>query len=129
MARRSVPDALEMRRLKYGTEVDPRRRDEVARRLRADGRLAEAILLYDGRADHPDLVTDLAQAVNDGMAFHVLALRRMGAPVSDEQLRACAAAAEARERWLDAHRCYTALADAEALARIAPHLPGYTVAV
>jgi hypothetical protein len=63
------------------------------------------------------------------MALHVLALRRMGTPVSDEKIRACAVAAEAKGRWFDAHRCYTALADAESLARVAQHLPGFQVAV
>jgi hypothetical protein len=129
MARRRIPDALEMRRLKYGAHVDLAARDAMAKTLRADGRLAEAILLFESRPDHPELETDLATAVREGMSFHVLALRRMGTPVSDEKIRACAVAAEAKSRWFDAHRCYTALADVEGLARVAQHLPGFQVAV
>jgi hypothetical protein len=117
-----------MRRIKYD-DADLAKRDAVARSLREQGRIAEAILLYDGRADHPELASDLEKAIREGKAFHVLALRRTGTTVSNEQIRACAVAAESKGRWLDAHRCYTVLADAEALARIAPQLPGYTVAV
>src|SRR5262245_42083144 len=110
MARRDIPDALQMRHLKSYPDVAHATRDAMARRLRAEGRVAEAILLYDGRPDHPDLLADLAESVKEGRAFQVLALRRAGTPVTDDQVRACAAAAEAKGRWLDAHRCYTVLA-------------------
>ena len=86
----------------------------------------------------------------------MFALRRMGTPVSDDDIRRCAAAAETKGRWLDAHRCYAALVadaakrapapvappdpaapveprpltpDEEALARVRERLPGFKVAV
>lgn len=129
MARSPLPNALDMRRLKFGTGSTDAERDRVAAALRAEGRLEEAVLLYESRPTHPDVKQDLATAVREGRAFILFLLRRMGAEVTDADLRACATAAEGVGRWLDAHRCYTALADAEALARIAPNLPGFKIAV
>jgi hypothetical protein len=129
MARSTFPDALGMRRLKYGTDVAATERDRIAEALRAEGRRAEAILLYERHADHPSLAGDLRWAVEQGAAFHLFLLRRMGIGVADEQFRACAAAAEAQGRWYDAHRCWTHLKDEAALARVAEKLPGYRPAV
>ena len=129
MARPPLPNALDMRRLKFGSGSSDAERDRVASALRAEGRLEEAVLLYEGRPTHPDLKQDLATAARGGRAFLLFLLRRMGAEVTDADLRTCAAAAEGAGRWLDAHRCHTALNDAEALARIAPNLPGFKIAV
>jgi hypothetical protein len=129
MARTKFPDALAMRRLKYAPEVPEAERDRTAEALRAEGRRAEAILLYERHADHPSLREDLRWAVAEGAAFHVFLLKRMGLEVSDATIRACGEAAESRGRWYDAHRCWNALKDEAALARAAEHLPGYRPAV
>jgi hypothetical protein len=129
MPKSPFPNALDMRRLKFGVGGTDAERDRVAAALRAAGRLEEAVLLYESRPTHPDVARDLETATREGRAFLVFLLRRMGAEVTDAHVRACAAAAEAAGRFLDAHRCYTALADAEALARIAPNLPGFKIAV
>ena len=129
MARSTLPNALEMRRLKFVRDADPAEIDRVAAALRAAGRLEEAVLMYENRPTHADVAQDRDTAVREGRAFILFLLRRMGSDVRDEHLRACAVAAEAAGRWLDAHRCYTALADADALARIAPNLPGFKIAV
>lgn len=122
MADHRIPDALEMKALKYGDRPEAER-DRVATALAAAGRHAEAILLYEGRGDHPFLLEEKRWAVEEGASFHLVALRRLGTPVSDEDLRVCGQAAERRGRWMDAHRCWTLLEDAEGLARVAPHLP------
>ena len=124
-----LPNALEMRRLKFTNPGDEAEKNRVASALRAAGRLEEAVLLYEGRPTHGDVAGDRDTAVREGRAFILFLLRRMGADVDDAHLRACAGAAEAAGRWLDAHRCYTTLADADALARIAPNLPGFKIAV
>ena len=129
MARAAIPDALGMRHLKYEPGVTNAQRDAVADALRAAGRIPEAILLYDGRADHPALRDDLAKAKADGVAFLVFALRKLGVPVTEDDIRACGAAAEAKGRWYDAFRCYESLADAPGLERVRVQLPGYKVAV
>jgi|GEM_PF-2827641 len=129
MPNTSLPNALEMRRLKFTNAGDEAEKDRVAATLRAAGRLEEAVLLYEGRPSHPDVPGDRDTAVREGRAFLLFLLRRMGAVVEDAHFRACAAAAEAAGRWLDAHRCYTTLSDADGLARIAPNLPGFKIAV
>lgn len=129
MARATIPDALGMRHLKYDPQVTPAQRDAVADALRAAGRTPEALLLYDGRADHPALRGDLEKAKAGGVAFLVFALRKLGVPVTEDDLRACGAAAEAKERWYDAFRCYEATSDAAGLERVRAQLPGYKVAV
>ena len=120
MARATIPDALEMRRLKYAADVPLEAKDRVADALRAAGRRSEALLLYDGRADHPSL---------EGASFTLSSLKRMGVPVTDEQLRACAESAEAKGRWYDAYRCYERLADEASLARVRERLPNFKVAI
>ena len=129
MARALIPDALEMRRLKYAADIPLEAKDRVADALRAAGRRSEALLLYDGRADHPSLLTDVAWAVEEGASFTLSSLKRMGVPVTHEQLVACAANAEAKGRWYDAYRCYERLADEASLARVREHLPNFKVAI
>src|SRR5690349_20303830 len=109
MARRSIPDALEMKRVKYAPDTSPEGKDRVAAALRAAGRRSEALLLYEGRPDHPSLQEDLAWAVAEGASFTLSSLKRMGVAITDEQLRACAEHAEAKGRWYDAFRCYERL--------------------
>jgi hypothetical protein len=128
MARSPIPDALLMTHLKYGGGTTEEK-DRVAEALRKAGRRTEALLLYEGRADHPAVKQDLAWAVREGAAFTLFQIRRLGYPVTDDERRACAAAAEARERWFDAHRLYEVMGDAEALERVRARIPGYQVAV
>lgn len=118
----TIPDALAMRHLKYGGAPEAER-ERMAEVLRAANRHTEALLLYEGRGGHPSLVSALQRAVSQGLAFRVLSLRRLGAPVTDDHLRACALAAEKAGRWLDARQCHLAVGDAEAVQRLAQHLP------
>jgi hypothetical protein len=122
MARSDIPDALQMKVLKYGDRPDEER-DRIAARLREAGRRSEAVLLFEGRPDHPFLQEEKRWAVEEGCAFHLLSLRRLGVPVADDDLRVCGQTAERRGRWLDARQCWAALEDEEGLQRIAPHVP------
>jgi hypothetical protein len=129
MASSPVPDALAMKRIKYDPAVPDAERDRLAAALRAAGRRSEAILLFEGRGSDPSLRQDVDWAVSIGASFTLSALRRMGVEISDEKLRACAQNAEAKGRWYDAFRCYERLADAEAVARVKEHIPGFALAV
>jgi hypothetical protein len=123
MARSPIPSALDMRELKYGGRSDAEK-DRVAALLSQRGRHAEAILLLQGRAtSHPLARQELEEAREEGRAFRLLALRRLGVVVTDEDLTTCARAAEAAGRWMDARQCWRALGDEEALARVAEHVP------
>src|SRR5262245_10617078 len=120
---------MEMRKIGYGADVSVADRDRTAAAFRAKGRIEEAILLYDGRADHPDLAGDVAWAVEHGASFILQSLEKMGRNVTDEERRACAVSAERLGRWYDAHRLYTRLADEVGLARVREKLPGFQIAV
>ena len=124
-----IPDALGMRRLKYDASVPEAERDATAAALRAAGRVPEAILLYDGRSTHVSLRDDLATGRRLGSSFMLKALERIGATVTPEDWRACAADAEMKERWYDALRCHEVLKDEAAVARVREKLPGFKVAV
>ncbi|MDA1193783.1 MAG: hypothetical protein O2894_01225 [Planctomycetota bacterium] len=122
MAGARIPHALAMRALKYddAPEAD---RDAVAESLIAKGRRAEALLLFEGRPDHPQLRREVEWAVSQGAGFHLLMIRRMGREVTPAELRACGEAAERAGRFQDARHMWIALGDTEALERIAEQLP------
>lgn len=129
MARSLIPDALGMRRLKYDPLVTDAERDATAAALRKAGRIPEAILLYEGRPEHPSLKDDLRAGQRAGASFTLKALERIGVPIDPDAWRACASAAEDKGRWYDALRCYEVLKDEVALARVREQLPGFKVAV
>jgi hypothetical protein len=122
MAHAKIPTALAMRELKYGGSDDARR-DAIAQSLRSEGRRAEAVLLFEGRGDHPFLTEELSWGVTEGNAFHLLSVQRLGREISPEEFRACARAACDRGRWMDARHCYLATGDDAALQEIADRLP------
>jgi hypothetical protein len=111
-----------MRELKYG-DAGAAEKDAVAALLRAAGRRTEALLLYEGRSDHASLRTERDHAISNGRVFPLQTLQRLGAEVTPDHLRACAAAAEKNGRWMDARTCYVLLKDYDAVRRIAAHLP------
>lgn len=122
MARSKRATALEMRELKYGDTADAEK-DRVAQQLRAEGRRAEAILLFEGRGDHAFLREEAHWAVKQGNGFHLLSVARLGQAVPAEEFRDCAREAEGRGRWMDARLCHVELADEAAIRAIAEHLP------
>lgn len=122
MARTPVPDALVMRHLKFANAPEGEK-DRVAEVLRAEGRRIEALLLFEGRPQHPALKTARDHAVMHGAAFQLLTLKRLGVEITPAQLRDTAQAAERLGRWMDARALYRLLEDEEAVRRIAEHLP------
>ena len=59
MAKSDIPNALEMQAWKYAGRPEGQT-DALAGRLRAAGRRSEAILLFDGRPEHPFLKEEIA---------------------------------------------------------------------
>jgi len=122
MAQRTIPDALTMRHLRTG-DAPEAEREEVAVALRAQGRHTQALLLYSGRAAHPSLKAELESAIGRGQTFRLLTVRRLGLPVSEADLRACARAAEQNGRALEARLAYVAVGDTEAVRALGTQLP------
>jgi hypothetical protein len=122
MARTKIPTALAMRELKYGDHSEAER-DAIMAQLLAEDRRAEAILFFEGRPEHPGLRQEVQWAVQEGNAFHLLSVQRIGREVTPGEFEDCARAATERGRWMDARLCYLALGDEDALGAIAEHLP------
>ena len=122
MAKADIPNALRMQNLKFGDATDAER-DAVASRLRELGRRSEAVLLFEGRPEHPFLAEEVTWAVSQGAAYHLLSLQSLGVEVPDDAFRQCGESAERGGRFMDARTCYVALEDTEALQRINGHLP------
>lgn len=122
MPKSDIPQALTMREIKY-VGTDEARRDRVAEALRAEGRHAEAILLYEGRPDHPAVREERLRAVKEGLSFSLVALGRLGVKVAAKDWEACARAAEAKGRWMDAQRAWKAAGNEEAVLAFAERLP------
>lgn len=117
-----IPNALEMKTLKYGGRPDAEK-DAVASALREAGRRSEALLLFEGRAEHPQLKEEKVWALEEGATFHLLALRRLGVAITAEDFTVCAHSAEKKGRWLDARLSWLELDRPEEIRRIAAHLP------
>lgn len=122
MAKSDVPNAFAMQTLKFG-EAAPANRDAAAVRLRELGRRSEAVLLFEGRPDHPFLAEEVEWAVSEGAGFHLLSLRGLGMAIPADAWQRCASRAEERARYMDARTCYVALEDTDGLRRINAHLP------
>ena len=58
-----IPSALDMQQLKYGDRSDGDR-DRLAAALRDAGRRPEALLLFEGRPEHPFLREEVSWAVS-----------------------------------------------------------------
>jgi hypothetical protein len=117
-----IPDTLAMRVLMLAS-TPAEERERVAEALRAAGRRTEALLLYEGRADHPALRAARDHAVMNGLGFQLLAMQQLGADVTRDHLKAGAQAAERHGRYMEARLLHLALGDEEAVRRIAAHLP------
>lgn len=122
MAKSDVPNAFAMQTLKYG-DSSAADRDAVAARLRELGRRSEAVLLFEGRPDHPFLSEEVEWAVSEGAGFHLLSLRGLGMEIPADAWQRCGARAEERARYMDARTCYVAIEDTGSLRRINAHLP------
>lgn len=117
-----IPDALAMRALKYGSRSEAER-DRVATALREEGRRSEAVLLFEGRPEHPFLEEERRWAVENGRTFHLMALRRLGKDIAEDDLRAAARKAETTGRWMEARLAWLAVDAEDEVRRIADHLP------
>lgn len=122
MAKSDVPNAFAMQTLKFG-DAPAADRDAVAARLRELGRRSEAVLLFEGRPDHPFLSEEVEWAVSEGAGFHLLSLRSLGMQIPADAWQRCATRAEERARYMDARTCYVALEDTAGLRRINANLP------
>ena len=111
VARSSIPDPLEIRRVKYDPKTSIEEKDRVATEMGSRGRKADALVPL--RRPPPQAGSERNPRLGDrrgrvlvprGVEAH--GRRGHGGAVA----RACGEAAERKERWYDAHKCSTRLA-------------------
>jgi len=122
-----LPNALQLRQIKYGEKSTPARKVSTANVLLDAGRTAEALDLFllAGDKDGVSRLRDLA--IREGRPILLLILERVGTRLPPEQWKAAAEAAIASSRWRDAYRCYQKAGDEKGLEAVREHLPDYEI--
>jgi hypothetical protein len=124
---RALPDALQLREIKYGTKTSAEERSRVARLLAEAGRLAEALDLFLLAGDEKGEAESRRRAVEEGRPVLLLSLRRAGRRIPREEWRQAGAAAARAGRWREAFRCYTEAGDEEGVEAVRDKLPDYSI--
>ncbi|MHC4970876.1 MAG: hypothetical protein ACYTG3_00940 [Planctomycetota bacterium] len=124
---RGLPDALQLREIKYGARTSTEERRRIARSLAAAGRVAEALDLYLLAGDEEGEAEVRRRAVAEGQPILLLILRRAGRSISRDEWAEAARAAVRAGRWREAYRCFSEAGDEAGLAEIQDKLPDYSV--
>ena len=124
---RGLPDALQLREIKYGSKTSLEVRRSVARRMAEAGRFAEALDLFLLAGDEEGEAELRRRANEEGHPILLLILRRAGRNISRDEWRQAAQAAARAGRWREAFRCHTEAGDEEGLAEIREKLPDYSI--
>ena len=121
----ALPDALQLREIKYGQRTSDQERVRVAQRLREAGRIAEALDLLLIAGDDEGIAAMERLAADEGRPVLLLMMRRGGRDIPNATWQAAGRAALAANRWRDAFRAFSEAGDAEGLARVREQLPDY----
>ena len=124
-----MPDALQLREAKYGARMQPTSQSELARRLAAAGRVAEALDLFLIAGDEAGAASIRDRAVQEGRPVWLLMLERSGLAVSSDEWTRCGISAESVGRTREAFRAFTRAEDEAGIARVHETLPEYEIYV
>jgi len=124
-----LPDALQLRHIKYGAKSQPAQQLQVARAMIAAGRVAEALDLYLITGDEAGIAEIQTRATTEGRPVWLVMIQRAERPVSVADWTACGEAAEKAGRLREAYRAFTMAKDESGLARLEETLPGYEMYV
>jgi hypothetical protein len=112
----SLPDALRLRDLKYGTKHSAEARRRMAQQLLDAGRIAEALDLFQLAGDAAGVQTVKDRALKEGRPHVLLTLIRLGHQFSAAEWKAAGQGALGAGRWREAFRCFLEAEDEEGLA-------------
>ena len=124
-----LPDALQLRHIKYSAKTQPAQQLEVARALLAAGRVAEALDLFLIAKDENGLGEIKQRALSEGRPVWLLMMRHDERAISAADWTACGAGAERAGRLREAFSAFTLADDKEAVARLRELLPDYEMYV
>jgi len=126
---KGLPDAIQMRDLKYGAKADAGHKRAAAGELLAAGRVAEALDLYLLAGDEEGVAGIRKRACEEGRPVWLVMIERDGRSIGAAEWKACGEAAFAAERWREAFRAFTRAGDETGLARVQEKVPGYEIYV
>ena len=126
---KGMPDALQLREVKYGAKSQPSYQSALAAEFESAGRVAEALDLYLLAHDEAGIQSIHKRAVAEGRPVWLVMIQHNGRPVAASEWQQCGAAAEAAGRLREAYRAFTFAGDEAGLARIHESLPDYEIYV
>ena len=119
-----LPNALQLREIKYGEKVTNERRRAVGRAFESAGRLAEALDLFLIAGDDEGVLRLRQRGVAEGRTILLVMLERAGrAPTAQEWSQAADASFSAG-RYRDAYRCFQKAGDEAGIERVKEKDPG-----
>jgi hypothetical protein len=121
----ALPDALQLREIKYGQKTSDQQRARVAQQLRDAGRFAEALDLYLLAGDEEGVADMERRAAEDGRPILLVMMQRAGREIPAATWAATGRAALAAGRWREAFRAFSEAGDEDGLAEVREHLPDY----
>ncbi|MHC4954075.1 MAG: hypothetical protein ACYTGZ_09305 [Planctomycetota bacterium] len=126
---KGMPDALQLRELKYGAKAQPAQQVALANKLLAANRVAEALDLLLIAGDEAGIAKIRTRAIAEGRPVWLLMMERVGHAISKSDWDGCGRAAESAGRWREAYRAFTRAGDEDALTRVREKLPDYEIYV
>ena len=120
----ALPDALQLRHIKYGAKSLPAQQLEVARAMIDAGRVAEALDLFLIAGDEAGIAEIKQRATTEGRPVWLVMIQRAERPVTVADWKACGEAAEKAGRLREAYRAFTMAKDESGLSRLEESLPG-----
>ena len=122
-----LPNALQLREIKYGEKSTPARKVATAKALLDAGRTAEALDLFLIAGDQDGVAQIRDLAIQEGRPVLLLMLERVGTPLAAELWKAAGDGAAGASRFRDAYRCYQKAGDEKGLEEVREHLPDYEI--
>ncbi|MHC4849011.1 MAG: hypothetical protein ACYTEG_11220 [Planctomycetota bacterium] len=126
---KGIPDALQMREVKYGEKTQPTQQLALAKTLLEAGRVAEALDLFLLAGDEASVTAIHKRACAEGRPVWLVMIERTGRTITSADWKACGEAALRGERWREAFRAFTMAGDEAGIARAQEEIPGYEIYV
>ena len=126
---KGIPDALQMREVKYGEKTQPAQQTALAKSLLDCGRVAEALDLFLLAGDEASVTSIHKRACAEGRPVWLVMIERTGRTITSADWKACGEAALRKERWREAFRAFTMAGDEAGIARAQEKVPGYEIYV
>ncbi|MHC4960216.1 MAG: hypothetical protein ACYTGN_17820 [Planctomycetota bacterium] len=123
----TLPDALQLRDLKYGEKHSAEARRRMAQRFFEAGRMAEALDLFHLAGDDAGVQAVRDRVLAEGRPHAILSLIRVGLEVTAAEWSQAGHGALAAGRFREAFRCFTEAADEDGLAAVHEKIPSYEI--